>query len=328
MHPFDFAHARDEAGALAAAGEANTRFLAGGTTLLDLMKLHVETPARLVDIGGLKSLSTIESTPDGGLRIGANARNTAVACHEGVCERYPVLSQAILSGASAQIRNMATVGGNLMQRTRCPYFRDISSACNKRNPGSGCDMRQGYNRIAAVLGTSEECVASYPGDMAVALLSLDAVVEVRNPKGLRQIPIGEFHLPPGDSPERETALEPGELITAVVLPPIVGQTRQTYVKVRDRASFDFALASVAAVLWTEGGVIDRARISLGGVGTIPWRAREAEEMLTGRPPGSALFRAAAEAALAAARPLEHNAFKVELARRTIQRALEELTEVA
>jgi xanthine dehydrogenase YagS FAD-binding subunit len=329
MHTFNFEQAKDDGSAIATvSGDKTAKFLAGGTTLVDLMKLHVETPAKLVDINHLSPLAKIEKSADGGLRIGANARNTDVAYNADVMKAYPVLSQAILAGATTQIRNMATVGGNLMQRTRCPYFRDNISACNKRNPGSGCDMKEGFNRIAAVLGTSDKCVATNPGDMAVALLSLDAVVHVKGANGERQIPIADFHLLPGDTPEKETALAHGELITAVTLPAIAGETKQTYVKVRDRASYEFALASVAAVLWMNGQTIEKARISLGGVATKPWRAKEAEDLLAGKKPDSATFRAAAEAALAGAKPLEHNAFKVELAKRAIQRALVELTGVA
>lgn len=330
MQPFTFTQATDEAGAIkAVAGDAQAKYLAGGTTLVDLMKLYVEKPATLVSIGRLGgAMDKIDRSTDGALRIGANVSNTEVAYNPEVLKSYPALSQAILSGATTQLRNMATVGGNLLQRTRCPYFRDNISACNKRNPGSGCDMVEGFNRTAAVLGTSDKCVATHPSDMAVALLSLDATVHIKSADSERTVPIADFHLLPGDTPERESVLQQGELITAVTLPALAeGATSQVYVKVRDRASYEFALASVAAVLWMDGQTIRQARISLGGVGTKPWRAKEAEEMLSGKKPDTELFRQAAAAALKDAKPLKYNAFKPELAQRAIVRALGELTGV-
>ena len=328
MQPFTYEKASDPNSAFRTVrSDKSAKYLAGGTTLVDLMKLYVETPTKLVDIKRLP-MAEIKRTDADSLWIGANATNTAVAYNEIVVKDYPVLSQAILAGASAQIRNMATVGGNLLQRTRCPYFRDGISNCNKRNPGSGCDMVEGFNRTAAVLGTSDKCVATYPGDMAVALLSLDATVVLSTDQAGRKLPIDEFFLLPGDTPERETPLNHGELITAVTLPKLDAGAKQAYVKVRDRASYEFALASVAAVLWMDGGTITKARISLGGVATKPWRAKETEAMLAGKKPDSALFREAAEAALKDAKPLKYNAFKPELARRAIERVLMELTQAS
>jgi xanthine dehydrogenase YagS FAD-binding subunit len=303
-----------------AAATAGARYLAGGTTLIDLMKLHVEQPAALVDINAVP-LAGIEELPGGGVRVGAMVRNSDMAHHELIRSRYPVLSQALLAGASAQVRNMATTGGNLLQRTRCYYFRDTSAACNKRQPGSGCAALDGYNRIHAVLGTSGQCIATHPSDMCVALAALDAVVRLNGPRGERAVPLTEFHLLPGDHPERESVAAPGELITAVDIPPLPFATRSLYVKVRDRASYAFALASAAVALDLRDGTIRDARIALGGVGTKPWRARDAERLLIGRPIGSASWRAAAEAALAGAEPQRFNAFKIELAKRTLVRAL-------
>lgn len=328
MHPFTYQRADTvESAAQAVAGDASARYLAGGTTLLDLMKLHVETPARLVDITRVPT-DRIDIAADGGpVRIGAMARNTAVAYDKTIAARYPVLCQAILSGASPQIRNMATIGGNLLQRTRCPYFRDGVSPCNKRNPGSGCAMAGGFDRTAAVLGTTDQCIAANPSDMAVALLALDAVVHThRNaPAGGRQIPIEEFYLLPRRA-DVETVLEHGELVTAVELPALAPDARQAYLKLRDRASYEFALASVAAVLWMgDDGTIARAQLALGGVGTRPWRDREIEQSLSGKRPDPALFRAAADAMLLDARPGKYNAFKVELAKRAIEKCLTDLT---
>lgn len=329
MHPFTYTRAGNSTDAIAGvSGDPASAYLAGGTTLLDLMKLHVMTPSKLVDINRLP-LEKIEPLPGGGLRIGAMARNSNLAWNETVRKQYPLLSQALLAGASAQLRNMASVGGNLVQRTRCPYFRDGISACNKRQPGSGCAMVEGFNRLAAVLGTSEKCVATHPSDMAVALLSLDATVQVAGAKGERTVKIADFHLLPGDSPEKETVLEHGELITAVDLPAIEDGSRQLYVKVRDRASYEFALASVAAAVWMNAdGTIRRAAISLGGVATKPWRSADAEKVLAGAKPGEAAFSDAAAAALNGASALKYNGFKVELARRAIVRTLTELTQPA
>lgn len=321
MHPFVFTAATDEGTAteLVAASQS-TRYLAGGTTLVDLMKLEVERPSHLVDITALP-LATIESRPDGGLRVGAMVRNSDLAQHALVRARYPVLSQALLAGASPQLRNMATTGGNLLQRTRCYYFRDTATPCNKRDPGSGCAALDGINRIHAVLGTSQHCIATHPSDMAVALAALEAVVRVRGPRGEREIPLDAFYLIPGTHPERETTLEHGELIVAVDLPPLPWATRSLYLKVRDRASYAFALASAAVALDVQDGVIRGARLALGGVATKPWRAREAERALVGGRATAASFQEAAEAALAGAVPRAHNAFKIELAKRTIMRAL-------
>ena len=321
MHPFAYSAVQDEHAAVRAVGEApGARFLAGGTTLVDLMKLNVERPERVVDINALP-LAQVEELRDGGLRIGAMVRNSDLAEHAAVRTRYPLLAQALLAGASPQLRNMATTGGNLLQRTRCYYFRDTAARCNKRQPGAGCDALQGYNRIHAVLGTSEHCIATHASDLCVALAALDATVRVLGPSGERTIPFGDFHLLPGDHPERETALKPGELITSVDVPPLPFARRSVYVKVRDRASYAFALASAAVALDMQGERIRTARVALGGVGTKPWRARAAEEALAGKRAGAAAFQAAANAALAGARPRQHNGFKIELAKRTLMRAL-------
>jgi xanthine dehydrogenase YagS FAD-binding subunit len=320
MNPFRYVQANEQSGAVGqVADDPWAAFLAGGTTLLDLMKLRVETPATLVDINRLP-LSQIEER-DGGLLIGALVTNTDLAYHELVRERYLVLSQAILSGATPQLRNMATVAGNIMQRTRCTYFRDGVSPCNKRVPGSGCAALDGFNRSHAVLGTSEQCIASNPSDMCVALAILDTVVHVRGRSGTRAIPFNEFHLLPGETPERETVLEHGELITAVELPAASFAARSHYLKVRDRASYEFALASAAVALEVEDGVIRTARLALGGVATRPWRAWSAEQTLVGARPTEAAYTAAAREALKDARSREFNAFKIELAQRVIVRAL-------
>jgi xanthine dehydrogenase YagS FAD-binding subunit len=300
-------------------GEARARFLAGGTNLVDYMKLNVDSPTRLVDINHLP-LDKIEVT-EAGVRIGALVRSSDLAYHAAVRRRYPVLSEALLSGATPQIRNMATVGGNLLQRTRCPYFRDTAWPCNKRRPGSGCSALDGYNRGHAVLGTSEKCIATHPSDMDVALVALDAVIITQGPKGARRIPIGDFYVAYGDDPARENVLEHGELITAVELPNTPFFARSHYLKVRDRASFEFALASVAAALEVKDGKITAARVALGGVATKPWRSAEAEKALVGARPEEAAYAAAARAALHGARPQKFNAFKIKLARRAIVRAL-------
>src|ERR1044071_4194271 len=289
MHSFEFVRPENAAAAITAAGQAKTaqqgadiRFLAGGTTLIDLMKLEVETPARLLDINRLP-FDKIETTPDGGLKIGATVRNSDLANHARVQREYSVLSQAILAGASAQLRNMATTAGNLLQRTRCMYFRDTAMACNKREPGTGCPAITGSNRTLAVLGTSENCITSNPSDMCVAMAALEATIHVRGPKGSRAIPFGEFHLLPGNTPHRETVLEPGDLITHVTLPAPIEGSKQLYLKLRDRASYEFALASAAVVISITGQNVTRARIALGGVGTKPWRSQEAEAVLVGQP---------------------------------------------
>jgi xanthine dehydrogenase YagS FAD-binding subunit len=332
MHAFDFMRPGDAEAAIRAAAQTKTaqqgadvRFLAGGTTLLDLMKLNVETPARLVDINRLP-FAKVEATLDGGLRIGATVRNSDLAYHPTVRRDYLVLSEAILAGASAQLRNMATTAGNLLQRTRCMYFRDTAMPCNKREPGTGCPAITGSNRTLAVLGTSESCIATNPSDMNVALAALEATVHVQGTKGTRAVPIGEFHLLPGQTPEPETVLEPGDLITHVTLPPPVAGSKQLYLKLRDRASYEFALASAAVVLTLASGRVTRARVALGGVGTKPWRSPEAEAALVGQPAEAASFRRAAEAALRDARPQSENAFKIELAKRCLAHALQTATQ--
>jgi xanthine dehydrogenase YagS FAD-binding subunit len=327
MHTFEFIRPTDPGSAIAVAAQSKTaqqgadvRFMGGGTTLIDLMKLNVETPDRVLDINRLP-LDKIEATPDGGLKIGATVRNSDLAHHPKVQKDYLVLSQAILNGASAQIRNMATVGGNLLQRTRCVYFRDTAMSCNKREPGSGCPAITGHNRTLAILGTSEHCIATNPSDMCVAMAALEATIHVQGPKGSRSIPFGDFHLLPGSTPQRETVLEPGDLITHVTLPPPIVGSRQMYLKLRDRASYEFALASAAVVLMIASGRITRARVALGGVGTKPWRSPEAEGALTGKPPNDATFRQAAEAALRNAKPQSENKFKIELAKRCLTYSL-------
>jgi xanthine dehydrogenase YagS FAD-binding subunit len=288
------------------------------------MKLNVETPGQVIDINRLP-LDKVEATPDGGLKIGATVRNSDLAHHPVVVRDYAVLSQAILAGASAQLRNMATTAGNLLQRTRCMYFRDTAMPCNKREPGTGCPAITGSNRTLAVLGTSEHCIATNPSDMCVAMAALDAVVHVQGAKGTRAVPIGEFHLLPGNTPSRETVLEPGDLITHVTLPPPIVGSRQVYLKLRDRASYEFALASAAVVLTVAGGKVTMARVALGGVGTKPWRSLEAEAVLVGQPADAGNFRKAAEAALRDAKPQSENGFKIELARRCLAHALQMAT---
>jgi len=327
MHIFEFTRAADQAAAIATAAQSKTaqqgadvRFLCGGTTLIDLMKLNVETPTRVLDINRLP-LDQIEDTPDGGLKIGATVRNSDLANHARVLRDYSVLSQAILSGASGQIRNMATTAGNLVQRTRCIYFRDTAMPCNKREPGTGCPAISGSNRTLAILGTSDHCIANNPSDMCVAMAALEAVIHVQGPKGTRAIPLGDFHLLPGDTPHRETVLEPGDLITHVTLPPPRSGSRQFYLKLRDRASYEFALASAAVVMNLAGENISYTRIALGGVGTKPWRSPEAEAALAGKPANAANFHQAAEAALRDAKPQSENKFKIELAKRCLVHAL-------
>src|SRR2546421_11793931 len=328
MHIFEFIRPKDSAAAIAAAAQSKTaqqgadvRFIGGGTTLVDLMKLNVETPARVLDINRLP-LDKIEPTPNGGLKIGATVRNSDLANHPTVRRDYAVLSQALLNGASAQLRNMATTAGNLLQRTRCMYFRDTAMPCNKRAPGTGCPAITGANRSLAVLGTSEHCIATNPSDMCVAMAALEATIHVQWPKGSRAIPIGDFHLLPGNTPNRETVLEPGDLITHVTLPPPVAGSKQVYLKLRDRASYEFALASAAVVITVAGGKVTRARVALGGVGTKPWRSPEAESALVGKPADAANFRKAAEAALRDAKPQSENKFKIELAKRCLTHALQ------
>ncbi|CAN7532070.1 FAD binding domain-containing protein [Caballeronia sp. LjRoot31] len=307
-------------------GTPSTRFLAGGTTLLDLMKLDVERPTQVIDIHRLP-LDKVE-TLDGGVTIGAMVRNADLANHPLIKTHYPVLSQALLSGASAQLRNMATTGGNLLQRTRCIYFRDTNTPCNKREPGSGCSAIEGFNRNLAILGTSDHCIATNPSDMNVAMTALEATVHTESPEARRSIAIDDFFLLPGTTPERETSLNAGELIIHVTLPAPMPGSRSVYLKLRDRASYEFALASAAVVLTVSSGRIDHVRIALGGVGVKPWRSHEAEAALLGRAPDAPAFRAAAEAALQSARPQSQNGFKVELAKRCIQHALTLATQTA
>ncbi|MFC6645427.1 FAD binding domain-containing protein [Granulicella cerasi] len=327
MQPFELitpASVPDAVKAQAAASTAQqgapVRFIAGGTNLVDYMKLNVETPRQLVEINGLP-LDKIEATADGGLKLGALTRNTFVANHADVVQRYPVLSQAILSGASTQLRNMATTAGNLLQKTRCVYYRDTAYACNKRQPGSGCSAIGGHNRMMAILGTSDKCIASNPSDQNVALMALDATVHISGTKGERTVPITSFYTLPGNTPDRETVLEPGDLITHVSIPALPAGAKSLYLKLRDRASYEFALASAAVVLKTSNGHIDFVRVALGGVGAVPWRSREAEHALHGKAATAANFRHAAEIALHGARPQSQNGFKVELAKRCLTHAL-------
>ncbi|HEY1999805.1 xanthine dehydrogenase family protein subunit M [Paraburkholderia sp.] len=322
MDAISYERAGDIGSALRAAQQPGTMFIGGGTNLLDLMKGGVERPLRLVDITHLRGLDTIGTLPDGGLRIGALVRNSDAANHALVRAQYPLLSQALLSGASPQLRNMATVGGNLMQRTRCGYFYDTAfTQCNKRQSGSGCAALEGHNRTHAILGTSSQCIAVNPSDMSVALAALDAVVRVSGPRGDRIIPIGEFHRLPADRPDVDTTLQPGELITAVDLPPPLFADHAHYLKVRDRASYAFALVSVAAALQMDGHTVQSVRIALGGVAHKPWRASVAEQMLAGQPLTETTLHDAAAAALTDARPQRDNRFKVVLAQRSIIRAV-------
>jgi xanthine dehydrogenase YagS FAD-binding subunit len=320
METFTYTRATGVQQAIQAAGQSQTRFIAGGTTLLDLMKLNVERPSRLVDINRLP-LDQVEKLPDGRLRIGATVRNSDLAHHPTVVSDYAVLSQALLSGASAQLRNMATTGGNLLQRTRCMYFRNEAMACNKRTPGSGCSAIEGDNRTLAILGTSKDCIATNPSDMNVALTALEATIHIQGAKGERDVAIGDFFLVPGNTPQRETILEPGELITFVTLPAPKAGSKQIYLKLRDRASYEFALSSAAIVAVVNGGKLDFVRVALGGVGTKPWRSLEAERALHGKTADEKVFRQAAEAALHGAQPQSENGFKVQLAKRCITHAL-------
>lgn len=327
MQPFSYLRAASVEQAVAAAAHTRTaqqgaqvRYIAGGTTLLDLMKLDVETPTRLVDINHLP-LAQIEDTAEGGLKIGALVRNSDLANHARVKAHYTVLSEALLSGASGQLRNMASTGGNLLQRTRCMYFRDTAMPCNKRQPGSGCSAIGGANRMMALLGTSAHCIATHPSDMSVAMTALEAEIVIQGPDGPRHVPIEQFFVEPGDQPQRENVLQPGELITHAILPPPVAGVRSHYLKLRDRASYEFALASAAVILGVGQGSVRHVRVALGGVGTRPWRSHEAEQALHGQPADTSHFRAAAEAALAQAKPQSQNGFKIELARRCLAKAL-------
>ena len=330
MNPFSYSRASDAQNAVTSvAANPEAKFLGGGTNLVDLMKMGVERPAALVDINRLP-LTQVEELPgNAGVRIGALVRNSDLAEHPLIITRYPVLSEALLSGASPQLRNLATTAGNLMQRTRCYYFYDPAfSMCNKREPGSGCGALEGYNRIHAILGQSDKCIAVHPSDMCVALAILDATVRVQGPKGERTIAFDEFHRLPGDTPQIETNLQPNELITAVEIAALPFAPRSHYLKVRDRASYAFALVSVAAALELEGGRIKTARLALGGVAHKPWRAHKAEQALSGKMPNDENFRAAAEAELAAAKGYKYNSFKIELAKRAITQALGTVSKMA
>jgi xanthine dehydrogenase YagS FAD-binding subunit len=320
MKPFTYERVTDVRAAGAAVLRPGAKFISGGTNLLDLMKLEIEQPTHLVDISRLP-LKQIEEVPGGGIRIGAQAANSDVAGNDRVRALYPVLSEALLSGASGQLRNKASIGGNLLQRTRCSYFYDTAAACNKRTPGTGCAALQGVNRIHAILGASDACIASHPSDMAVALAALDAQIEVLNPnQSTRRVAINSFYRPPGSTPHIETVLAPGEMITAVILPP-PPPGRQRYRKVRDRASYEFALVSVAVIVATDGKTISAARVSFGAVAYKPWRSIEAEAALKGRPATLSTYQAAADAAVKGSAGRGHNDFKIELAKRTLVRTL-------
>jgi len=320
---FDYVRPATIPDAVAAAAEPGSAYLAAGTNLLDLMKGGISRPDRLVDITRLPGLDSIETLPDGGLRIGALVRNADLAHDPGFGRAYPAVAEALLSGASAQLRNAATVGGNLLQRTRCPYFYDTASACNRRDPGAGCDARQGENRLHAVLGWSDGCIATHPSDFCVPLVALDAVAEVEGRGGRREIAVEDLHRLPGATPDRESALEPGDLIVALRLPAAAAtfSAHARYLKLRERTSYAFAVVSAAAALRIEDGTIRDARLALGGVAAKPWRARAAEAVLAGARPGADAFRQAAQAALADARPSGDNAYKIELARRVLVRTL-------
>ncbi len=321
MHAIDFERARDAGHAVQLAQQGNTKFIGGGTNLLDLMKGGVEQPIKLVDITRI-GLADIVELPGGGLRIGALARNSDTANHPLVRSRYPLLSQALLSGASPQLRNMATIGGNLLQRTRCPYFTDTAfSMCNKRLPGSGCAAREGYNRMHAILGASDACIAVNPSDMNVALTALDATVQVTGPGGARAIPLSGFLRLPGDTPQVETVLQPAELITSVDLPPPAFTTNTFYLKVRDRSSYAFALVSAAVALELSGGTVRQARIALGGVAHKPWRVPAAEAQLVGQSVSEARARQAAAKLVEGARAFKENRFKIDMAQRAVVSAL-------
>lgn len=327
MKLFELRRPADPLEAMRDALAPGARFIAGGTTMVDLMRLDVERPDVLVDLTRL-DLADVERTADGGVRLGAMTRNADVAHHPWIVAEYPVLSQALLAGASAQLRNSATTGGNVLQRTRCIYFRDVHTACNKRVPGSGCSALDGYHRNLAVLGTSENCIATNSSDMNVALVSLDAVVSLRSTEGDREVAFAEFHREPGDTPDVETDLRPGELITAISLPPARPHARSFYLKLRDRASYEFALASTAVAMSFDGGTMRDVRLALGGVATRPWFAAQAAQLLEGRSPEPKLFRDAAELALLGAIGRPENRFKIELAKRCVASALAHVTSAA
>lgn len=326
MREFDYEKAADVSGALALLdADPQARFLGGGTNLVDLMKAGIERPARLVDVRELP-LNRIEVTEDGGLGIGATVTNSDLAAHPEVRRRYPALAQAVLAGASGQLRNMATVGGNLLQRTRCGYFTDVTKACNKRVPGSGCPAVEGEHHNHAILGASQHCVATHPSDMAVALTAFDALVSYETADGPGELPLADLYLPVGNTPHRETALPPGALITGVTLPPASVAAHSRYRKVRERASYAFAIGSIAAAIGVQDGVVSDVRLAFGAVASRPWRARVAEEALTGAPADAVSFAAAADAELAAATPLAHNAYKVRLMRNLVTVVLSELVQ--
>jgi len=327
MEPFKFVKAQDNLTAIRAAGVNQAKFIAGGTNMLDLMKLNIETPKQVVDINKL-SLYKIEELQNGGIRIGALVKNSDLAYNPYIAKNFPVLSGALLSGASPQLRNMATTGGNLMQRTRCPYFYNTDFACNKRIPGSGCAAISGYNRMNAVLGTSDQCIATHPSDMCVAMAALGAIIHVQGNNGTRTIPFADFHLLPGQTPQLEHNLKRGELITYVEIPALPFASKSHYLKVRDRASYEFALSSAAVAMDIQGGIIKDARIALGGIGTKPWRSIEAEKVLISSPANEKTYRAAADAALATAKPNKDNAYKIELSKRTLVRALTTVEEIS
>ncbi len=324
MKPFRYERAIDASAAVALLSkEPAGAFLGGGTNLVDLMKLGVAQPEVLIDVSHLP-FNTVEELADGGVRIGAAVRNSDLAANKTIRSRYPVLSQALLAGASGQLRNMATTGGNVLQRTRCVYFQDVSKPCNKREPGSGCPARQGYHRELAILGASDACIATHPSDMAVAMVALDARVHLLGPNGERTLPLTDFFRLPGDEPQRDNVLEHGELITSLELPALPFAVHSHYRKVRDRASYAFALVSIAAAINVADGVIRDVRLAFGGVAHMPWRARKAEAMLLGTQATEASFRQAADAEFAAAQPLPENAFKVPLARNMLVRTLLDL----
>jgi xanthine dehydrogenase YagS FAD-binding subunit len=325
MQPFKYTRVSTTKAALSAIG-SRSRFLAGGTNLLDLMKLNIEVPDQLVDINKL-DLNKIEVLTGGNIRIGALVKNTDLAYHQTIMQRFPVLSEAILSGASAQLRNAASTAGNIMQRVRCPYFYDTAFPCNKREPGTGCSAIPGYNRDQAVLGTSDYCIATHPSDMSVAMAALDATIHIQGPKGMRTVRFVDFHLLPGKTPHIEHNLKKGEIITHVEIPALSYAAKSHYLKTRDRASYQFALASAAVALDIQAGTIKAARVALGGVGTKPWRSVEAEQALIGKPAAAASYQAAADAALAGAKAYKDNGFKIGLAKSTLVRALTETGEM-
>lgn len=327
MELFEYTRAADVAAALQSWSPQKSRFIAGGTTLLDLMKLDVERPSKLIDINRLP-LDKIETASDGGLQIGALVRNSDLAHNSEVMKNYAVLSEALLSGASAQLRNMATTGGNLLQRTRCVYFRDTAMACNKREPGSGCAAIGGHNRMLAIMGTSDHCIATNPSDMNVALTALEATIHITGEAGQRSVPISDFFLLPGDTPHLENVLKSGDLVTHVTLPPPMTRSKSFYLKLRDRASYEFALASAAVVITLDGRAIQNVRLAMGGIGTKPWRCLAAEKSLIGKPATAESFAAAAAAELSSATPQSENGFKVELAKRCLQYALRQAVELA